>query len=201
MKLTELFDSFQGEGRYTGYPMTFIRIAGCPVGCPFCDTDYTYGEGRRLDQITEQINHAHVCITGGEPLVHPEIEDLLEAVMHTPGVRKIHIETSGCYELPHIIWQARKFFWITVSPKGSFLGAKKEFRSSILADADEIKWIYPGTPKHYITQNLQGNADVYIQPLNSKLHIDDGNLEHATQLARELNLPLSIQTHKLLNWR
>lgn len=201
MKLTELFNSFQGEGVYTGYPMTFIRVAGCPVGCPFCDTNYEYGEKRTFEEITQQIQHRHVCLTGGEPLAHPQIEDLIEEIMQHPTVRKVHIETSGCYELPHIIFQARPFFWITVSPKGSFLGAKKEFRESVLTDADEIKWIYPGSPEHLIENSTRTCENVYIQPINSRLSIDDKHLAASEQVARKLNLPLSIQTHKLLNWR
>lgn len=201
MKLTELFNSFQGEGVYTGWPMTFIRVAGCPVACPFCDTDYTYGEGRALSEIVDQVERSHVCITGGEPLAHPQIEDLIELLMHKQGVKMIHIETSGCYELPHIIWSARRFFWITVSPKGEFLGAKKNFRSSVLDDADEIKWIVPGTPRKLIERVRDGTPNIFIQPINSKLAIDDDSLKIAEDLAAELNLPLSIQVHKLLNWR
>jgi organic radical activating enzyme len=201
MKLTELFNSFQGEGAYTGYPMTFIRVTGCPVACPFCDTDYTYGEQRTFDEILDQVTHSHVCVTGGEPLVHPEIEDLLEALMHKRGVHMIHIETSGCYELPNIIWSARKFFWITVSPKGEFLGAKKNFRPSVIEDADEVKWIVPGTPIDMIEKFKDVCPNTYIQPVNSKLTIDDKSLEVASALAAKLNLPLSIQVHKLLNWR
>lgn len=201
MKLTELFNSFQGEGVYTGWPMTFIRIAGCPVVCPFCDTDYSFGEDRTIEQIIEQVSHPRVCVTGGEPLAHPEIEDLLEALMHMSGFRQIHIETSGCYELPHIIWTARKFFWITVSPKGDFLGAKKNFRPSSITDADEVKWIVPGTPVEMIKEFKGACRNTYIQPINSKLAIDEDNLLQASNLAEELNLPLSIQVHKLLNWR
>ena len=202
MKLTELFSSFQGEGAYTGYPMTFIRVAGCPVACPFCDTDYiSGGEERTLEQIMECIEHPLVCVTGGEPLAHPDIQELLEALMHKKGVHRIHIETSGCYEFPNIVWFARKFFWITVSPKGDFLGAKKNFRPSTLEDADEVKWIVPSTPVSMIRKYMNVCKLNYLQPENSKLVLNEDSLEYAVTLSKDLNIPLSIQVHKLLNWR
>ena len=202
MKLTELFNSFQGEGSFTGWPMTFIRVAGCPVACSFCDTDYDQiAEERTIDQIIEQATLPHICITGGEPLVHPQINDLLEALLHKPGLRKIHIETSGCYELPSIVWTARPFFWITVSPKGSFLGAKKEFRESVLQDADEVKWLVPLTPEKLISKYKDLSGQQYLQPVNSKLSINEETLSYAEELSYKLNIPLSVQVHKFTNWR
>ena len=201
MKLTELFNSFQGEGMYTGYPMTFIRIAGCPVACPFCDTDYTYGESRSMKGILAQVEHSHVCLTGGEPLVHPEIVPLIYKLTDHPKVEMIHIETSGCYPLPPIVFRHPDSFWVTVSPKGKFLGAKKDFLPEVIDQADEVKWIVPGTPVELIEEYRNACPNTYIQPVNSKLAIDRDSLLLAQNLAAKLNLPLSMQVHKLLNWR
>ena len=201
MKLTELFNSFQGEGQYVGYPMTFIRVAGCPVACPFCDTDYNRGESREIENIVSLIDYEHVCVTGGEPLAHPQIEELFEAILRLPKYHMIHIETSGCYPLPDIVWNFRKLFWITVSPKGSFLGGKKEFRPGVLEDADEVKWIVPSTPIGIIANHLHLCPINYIQPVNSTLSIDEESLEQAKMVAEEFNLPLSFQIHKVFDWR
>ena len=200
IKLTELFESHQGEGRYVGYPMTFIRITGCPVGCPFCDTDYNQGDLFSFKDIMDGITQPHVCITGGEPLAHPKIEDLIRVVLKTAGVRMIHIETSGCYDLPPIIYQMRRLFWVTVSPKGTFLGAKKDFKVNVLEDADEVKWIIPGA-EEYIEQYFGLNANTYIQPINNTKTINSENLSLARTYSFKYNLPISFQVHKLFNWR
>jgi 7-carboxy-7-deazaguanine synthase len=201
MKLVELFHSVQGEGRYTGYPMTFIRITGCPVGCPFCDTDYEKGTPWKIEEIVANVKHVHICITGGEPLVNPQIEDLLAALLRIPLLHKIHIETSGVYSPPGIFYQYRGYFWLTISPKGSFLNAKKDFNPNLLYDADEVKWVYPSTPRSLIEDNMAKCGHTYIQPLNETLEINYENVEKARKLAAELDLPLSIQMHKIFNWR
>ena len=56
MKITEIFQSIQGEGKYTGYPMTFIRTSGCTRKCSFCDTPYhTEGKELRRGEIIKKI--------------------------------------------------------------------------------------------------------------------------------------------------
>jgi organic radical activating enzyme len=73
--------TIQGEGPYSGYPAVFIRLAGCNMQCPVCDTDYTGGrKTMRIQEIVEEVNKLHpghynekwpgrpiVVITGGEP--------------------------------------------------------------------------------------------------------------------------------------
>lgn len=77
MRVAELFYSIQGEGTLAGVPSVFIRLAGCPLHCRWCDTPYSRlpGQGRLLApaSIAEAVDAAgsaacrHVVITGGEP--------------------------------------------------------------------------------------------------------------------------------------
>jgi hypothetical protein len=92
-------------------------------------------------------------------------------------------------------------FWITVSPKGTFLGAKKNFLSVMIGDADEVKWVVPATPTEIIKQFRPYAARHYLQPVNGDLEINYDNLKYAKDLAVELDLPISIQLHKVFNWR
>ncbi|ARN56009.1 7-carboxy-7-deazaguanine synthase QueE [Sedimentisphaera salicampi] len=100
MKISEIFYSIQGEGRLAGVPSLFIRTAGCPVNCPWCDTDYAKsfdaGEEMSVAQILRRADArdgSNVVITGGEPLIQEDLADLCY------GLRAIspHItlETSG----------------------------------------------------------------------------------------------------------
>jgi 7-carboxy-7-deazaguanine synthase len=83
MRIAEIFYSIQGEGRLVGVPSVFIRTSGCNLRCVWCDTPYTSwapeGEDRTLDEILSEAKRhpaKHVVVTGGEPLLAPEIEEL-----------------------------------------------------------------------------------------------------------------------------
>src|SRR3712207_7898862 len=73
INVTEIMSSLQGEGKYAGYPTTFIRLHGCNLNCTFCDTKYA-NEGKKRKMSVSKIlsevfakGNDYVCITGGEP--------------------------------------------------------------------------------------------------------------------------------------
>src|SRR5262245_9807171 len=94
MNIAEIFYSVQGEGSLVGVPSVFVRTSGCPLRCTYCDTPYTswqpQGEewtvGRVLDCVTS-FPARHVVVTGGEPLVAPQIEELCAGL----AARNYHI--------------------------------------------------------------------------------------------------------------
>ncbi|HEY1221219.1 MAG TPA: 7-carboxy-7-deazaguanine synthase QueE [Bryobacteraceae bacterium] len=100
MKIAELFYSLQGEGSLVGVPSVFIRSSGCDLRCAWCDTPYTSwqpeGTDLDLDQIVDEVRAhpaRHVVITGGEPMIQPEIVPLTERLRALPV--HITIETAG----------------------------------------------------------------------------------------------------------
>jgi len=106
MRVTELFYSLQGEGILTGTPSVFVRLAGCPLRCRWCDTKYAWdfaaGTDHALPDLVEQIDRwpcRFVVITGGEPLVGPDAKprsDLIELTGRLRALDKhITIETVG----------------------------------------------------------------------------------------------------------
>lgn len=105
MKVVEIFDSFQGEGIYTGEPATFLRLGGCNLNCDFCDTEFDDYKEIDVELVKECLlnhikNHKNklLVITGGEPLLHydeiKELVDLLHYQIFNEGL-KIQIETNG----------------------------------------------------------------------------------------------------------
>lgn len=83
MRISEIFYSIQGEGRLVGLPSVFIRTSGCNLRCVWCDTPYTSwkpeGEDWTLEQILTEVESCpspFVVVTGGEPLLAREIEEL-----------------------------------------------------------------------------------------------------------------------------
>ena len=106
MKIAELFYSLQGEGSLVGVPSVFIRTSGCNLRCSWCDTPYTSWEPEgidlTLDQILDQVRAfgscGHVVVTGGEPMIQPEIA-ALTGRLHDAGLH-ITIETAGTVAKP-----------------------------------------------------------------------------------------------------
>jgi 7-carboxy-7-deazaguanine synthase len=100
LKIAELFYSLQGEGSLVGVPSFFIRTSGCNLRCSWCDTPYTSwtpeGSELTLDQILAEVQTQacrHVVVTGGEPMIAPEILPLTERLRQM-GMH-ITIETAG----------------------------------------------------------------------------------------------------------
>jgi 7-carboxy-7-deazaguanine synthase len=105
MKIAEIFYSIQGEGSLLGVPSVFVRTSGCNLRCSWCDTPYTSwkpeGDERSLDEILDQVAvypARHVVVTGGEPMIAPEIAALTEQLR----ARSLHItiETAGTVFAP-----------------------------------------------------------------------------------------------------
>ena len=97
MRIAEIFYSVQGEGTLVGVPSVFVRTSGCNLRCAWCDTPYTSwqpeGEERSLQSIIDEVDHfgaTHVVVTGGEPMIAPEIGELTRLL---PG--HLTIETAG----------------------------------------------------------------------------------------------------------
>jgi 7-carboxy-7-deazaguanine synthase len=100
LKIAELFYSLQGEGALIGVPSVFVRTSGCNLRCSWCDTPYTSwqpeGTELSLDEILDEVQAhpaRHVVVTGGEPMIAPEILPLTER-LRALGLH-ITIETAG----------------------------------------------------------------------------------------------------------
>ena len=107
MKITEIFYSLQGEGFLAGRPSVFVRIAGCPLRCRWCDTTYAWSDKNAsdltIDQIAEAVkkyNCPSVVVTGGEPMINPQLPELINKLKET--TRHITIETAGIKFVPDL---------------------------------------------------------------------------------------------------
>lgn len=100
LRIAEIFTSIQGEGQYAGTLSVFVRTTGCNLRCWFCDTPYTSwrpeGPQAAWQAIAERVLHEdvrHVVLTGGEPLLQPDIVPLSEALRDAG--RFVTVETAG----------------------------------------------------------------------------------------------------------
>ena len=100
MRVSEIFYSLQGEGFLAGVPSAFVRLAGCPLRCRWCDTKYAWDAEAAahytIAGIIEAINRwpcGYVVVTGGEPMINPEVGQLAGRLK---GAGKhVTIETAG----------------------------------------------------------------------------------------------------------
>lgn len=103
MRIVELFKSIQGETTRAGEVAIFVRLAGCNLNCIWCDTGYARTEGQDL-YISEVIAEVHslgpcrlVCITGGEPMLHNEVPELIERLLKVGY--EVQLMTNGSMPL------------------------------------------------------------------------------------------------------
>ena len=115
LPVMEQFYTIQGEGKYTGHAAYFIRLAGCDVGCVWCDVKESWDTAGYPQFTPEELtNEANkypcniVVITGGEPAMY-DLTALTDAI-HSKG-KRVHIETSGAHPI------RGNFDWVTFSPK------------------------------------------------------------------------------------
>ena len=100
MKVVEIFRSIEGEGKRAGLPCTFIRLYGCNLDCKYCDSTYATKEEQYVVMSIPDILEAvksyeipNVTVTGGEPLIHNGIDNLLSALIDARY--NINVETNG----------------------------------------------------------------------------------------------------------
>lgn len=197
LPIAEEFYSVQGEGCNTGRAAYFIRLAGCDVRCPFCDSKSTWntGDARNLSPITDIAARAaatpcrNVVVTGGEPLMH-NLDALCAALKKHDF--SIWLETSGT----HIL--TGRFDWICVSPK-----TNKEPLDEVLARANELKIIVENaeslTMAEHYAQKVPATCALLLQP-----EWDNRDVANPIIFDFILKHPewrISSQTHKTLNIR
>lgn len=122
MRVSEIFKSIQGEGKYVGTPMLFIRLSGCTRHCSWCDTKYhTEGKEISINKIAKIIDNSklnYVCWTGGEPLLWlKEIKEIKKLTL-----KEFHLETNG--DLIEDFSDLTFFDCISCSPKEEKIAKK-----------------------------------------------------------------------------
>lgn len=217
LDVSDLYVTVQGEGSFTGKPLVLLRLQGCDVGCPWCDTAYTWARDAKNEQdsIPDALGDNEkwvaadvriiadfvmsikppgvewVLLTGGEPAQQP-LGPLL-AALHMRGL-KVQLETSGTgkEKLGHVDW-------VTLSPKVGMPGGVS-MKLHAINSASEIKWVVGKDDdvakfKDFLEQwQIPPDVPKWVQPLSQS--------EKATELciraAAEYGWSVSLQTHKLL---
>lgn len=226
LPVNEIFETVQGEATFTGTPSTFLRLQGCDVGCPWCDTKHTWAMHeqdrtgclddillKRIDSplwanipVAVLAKHVlalaprHVVITGGEPCEHDLMELTRELVY---GGRSVQIETSGTAPV-----RVTAGTWVTVSPKMNMPGGRA-VRPDALICANEIKMPVGRLADIEIVLEVERWIDdiykpsaaprppIWLQPLSTSARATALCIDAATQHGWRV----SLQVHKFLGLR
>ena len=196
-KVNEIFYSLQGEGFWTGTPMVFVRLSGCNLQCPFCDTDHAEFTAMSASTIVEVALEAgsgcrRICLTGGEPSL--QADDELISAFHAAGFT-VHMETNGTRKVPAGI------DWVTLSPKNQVPGLKGD-GTVVLKTADEVKLVFaPGVdPAAWASFPATWH---FLQPCDVSDPVRNREILRLTIEYIQLHPSwrLSLQTHKFLGIR
>ena len=195
LPLMETFTTIQGEGFHSGKLAHFLRIGGCDIGCHWCDIKESWNSDLyplvKVEKIIETIDPLInlIVVSGGEPLIWNM--SLLTNALKKRN-KKVHLETSGAYEL------SGNWDWICLSPKKNKLPV-----SDIYKRANELKIIvynkhdlmFAKKNAKYVKKDCilflqpEWSKKEKVMPLISKFMLDNPNWR------------LSLQTHKYLGFK
>lgn len=210
LDLHSVFSTIQGEGPFTGQRAIFIRLAGCNLQCPKCDTDYTSSRFRAspraiLEMVQEQAKQDHlVVITGGEPFrqnLRPVTDLLLQA-----GYR-IQLETNGT------LYQDLDYDFITVvcSPKAGSINRSLMPHISALKYVLHADGVSPddGLPVLALGHSAKPQlarppqdfwGTIYVQPIDEADPEENSrHLKAAINSVMQHGYTLCLQTHKIIH--
>ena len=212
MKVCEIFRSIEGEGLRTGLPAVFIRLHGCNLRCSYCDSMYAV-EGsdykqmsvtQILDAIKEYSGITHVTLTGGEPLIHQDVEELLRQLSGN-GYR-VNIETNGTvpckWHFPGL------FYTMDWKCKSSGMTAKMKMENlETLGSEDVLKFVVGTIEDLKETENVvkslaEKKSDMphlFISPVFGNLSNEEiVNWLLGSRTMAENNARFQVQLHKII---
>jgi organic radical activating enzyme len=194
LAVREVFRSIQGEGPDAGEPAVFVRLAGCNLCCPWCDTDYTsertiYRPGELVELIDQQ-GSGMVVLTGGEPFR----QNIVPLIVALSISWRVQIETNG--SLPFFGPVSKVS--VICSPKTSKLGAGMAERVDALKYVGKAGMLDPDDGLPIGLARVPG-VPVFLQPMDEGNEANNrANLEAVIDSCLEHGYRLSIQLHKLV---
>lgn len=223
MKVCEIFKSIEGEGLRTGEAAVFVRLHGCNLRCSYCDSMYAV-EGNdykqmSVDDIVDAIVAYRaesgvqcVTLTGGEPLLHAGVDELLQ-ILCDKGF-KVNIETNGT--VPCKCQNSHLFYTMDWKCKSSGMSDKMRIENlATLSHNDVLKFVVGSTEdlteaeevvaqlakiKKTHTQGTESRMPhIYVSPVF-------GTLEYtsivewmlSSRIMTENNARFQVQLHKVV---
>jgi organic radical activating enzyme len=212
LSVHSIFPTIQGEGPFSGHAAVFIRLAGCNLQCPLCDTDYIKGRRnytsleiqKEISKVTFDYPEIKLAIiTGGEPF-RQNILPLVNRLLNIGFI--VQIETNGTIwrELPY--WNSN--LHIICSPKTTLINSR------LAKEVSAFKYVIDhnnlndnGFPlkalEHVNSGHLYLTNDdripIYIQPADVKSVVENAkNINACKELVMKYGYILCLQIHKII---
>ena len=226
MKVCEIFKSIEGEGLRTGQAAVFVRLHGCNLRCSYCDSMYAVegsdfwfmNVGEVLAAVEEYRAESGVkCVTltGGEPLIHADVENLLTALSEAGF--EVNVETNGTVpckcQLPGL------FYTMDWKCKSSGMSARMKMENIIsLGKNDVLKFVVGSVEdlqeaesvvaqlSQIVERSLQKSASepsnmphIFVSPVFGKLPYEEiVNWMLSSRVMTQNNARFQVQLHKIV---
>lgn len=228
LSVHSIFYTIQGEGPFCGTPAVFIRLAGCNLQCPACDTDYTSNRstmtvdevmmvvrGKKAGTDEDRFKRRLVVITGGEPF-RQDLNDLIRTLIEEEYY--VQVETNGTLEPPicasaffSVDPQWRQGLYIVVSPKAGKVHPRvaelacsyKYVMNCYNIDPDDglptRALDHPAFPR-LARPPENWNRAIYLQPMDqpSRPIMNSKHLNACVQSCMKYGYTLQLQVHKII---
>ena len=224
MNVSEIFRSIEGEGLRTGQAAIFIRLHGCNLRCSYCDSMYAV-EGKdfksmsveevfsAIEKLRAETNTRCITLTGGEPLLHSEVEDLLTKLSESNF--SVNIETNGTvpckWRLPGL------FYTMDWKCKSSGMSSKmkmenmeslggKDVLKFVVGSIDDLKeaesvvaQLSQSKSKKNAINDTYEMPHIYISPVFDTLPYENiVNWMLSSKIMTENNARFQFQLHKIV---
>jgi 7-carboxy-7-deazaguanine synthase len=203
LTVNEIFYSIQGESTFAGQPCVFVRLTGCDLRCAWCDTTYSFNEGRKMsvDEVMEDVrgfgSGCLVELTGGEPLLQQDVYPLMERLLE--GGRTVLLETGGQVDVSRVPPGVVKV--MDVKCPGSGESERNEWGNiDRLGSHDQVKFVIKDREDYdYAREALRRHAlerrcdAVLFSPVHGVMH---PRVLSEWILADRLPVRIQLQIHK-----
>ena len=199
MKVNEIFFSVEGEGKRSGELAAFIRLTGCNLRCSYCDTKYSYSEGRELSvrEIADAVkDYRKVTLTGGEPLIQ-DCHELLTLLRS----HEVNIETNGSIALAEYLKYPNVFFTMDFKCYSSETSDAMNYSNlKILREEDVLKFVIGDEADLELAREICNEFNpvsvIYISPVFGK--IETACIVDFMKHWQMNNWRVQIQLHKII---
>jgi len=224
VRVNEIFYSIQGEGVLAGVSTVFVRLQGCNLfsigGCSFCDTVYAQNpaEGTEMGiadivrRVRELIpfQDRWICVTGGEPLMHEGLHDLVKALKNNG--HRVEVETNGSFPPP--LWFSFVDSWVPdiKCPSSGVCGVSKVNEWLSMRRKDQVKFVVSNAEDlDFVRRILRERLcvpTVLVSPVAEILvdkrrgtieeYWDREWLREVVEFCKEVNARFSLQVHRII---
>ncbi len=204
LTINEIFHSIQGESTHAGRPCVFVRLTACDLRCRWCDTPYAFHEGRKMtvDEVVADVESRGcpvVEVTGGEPLLQPDVYPLMQRLLDAG--KTVLIETGGHRSIAQVPPGVIRI--VDVKCPGSGESEKNNWSNfAHLSATDEVKFVIADRADYDFARDvlrreqLDGKvAAVLFSPVHGEL--DPKQLAEWV-IADRLPVRVQLQVHKYI---